>query len=149
MTIEQFSQTFIRIVTTIDDPGVMGEIGQLMERSIQKNFDGEGRYGEVIDGEYDGGGNKWKPFGAVTIARRKKKGYYPGKILQQTGATKGSVIATASKGGILTLASQTVYSSYLHYGTKRMAARPFLVVQEEDREQILNVYAEFIQERLR
>ena len=53
--------------------GLMRNMGGIMHDEIEENFAKEGRP------------NKWKPLAASTIRRRRKKGNWPGKILQVRG----------------------------------------------------------------
>ncbi|MBL7975002.1 MAG: hypothetical protein JNJ85_08820 [Candidatus Kapabacteria bacterium] len=50
---------------------------------------------------------------------------------------------------MVTLGAQTTQAGYLQYGTKRMEARPFLVIQEEDYNEMAVIFTEWLGDRWR
>ncbi len=59
---------------------IMRIIAGTMHTAVMKNFEAEGRPG------------KWQQLAKSTIKDRSKKGYWPGRILQRSGALKRSVL---------------------------------------------------------
>lgn len=106
--------------------------GLYMMRSINKNFEEEGRP------------VKWKRLSPATIAAR-RKGPGPGmpRILQDTGTLRASVTAVRGKGkgagkGIWKLSkAQLIIGTRVEYAAKHQLGkgvpkRPFLLFQRED-----------------
>ncbi len=106
-------------------------VGEILRTSIQKNFDKEGRYGDLIDGVWQGGSNTWKSLSDSRIKQRTKKGHWPGKILQDTGGLKTAVTVETGKKSV-TVGIAKNYADYLQFGTEKMEARPIVVIQDED-----------------
>lgn len=128
-------------------------IGETLRRSVQKNFNEQGRYGVIEvsdDGDersWQGGDNKWVKLTDSTTEARKKKNKWPGKILQVSGSLKSSINYTVS-GETVTIAGGKKYGEYLQYGTVNMAPRPFLMLQNEDVTEIEDYFADYLAEKL-
>ena len=121
------SQEFDRMVNEVfTNSDLYTEIGEMLVSSVQKNFDKEGRYGALIDGIWQGGKNTWRPLSAARIKERKRKGHWPGKILQDTGGLKLSINYESTRDGII-LGAGKEYAQWL-----TNAGRPFIVIQDED-----------------
>lgn len=173
---------------------VMGLIGEIVQSSVERNFEVGGRYSSP--GSYKGGGSKWKDLANGTKKARKRKGKWPGPILQVSGRLAGSIhynahndkvevgtnlvyaaihefggtinraggpgsVRLRSRQGKLVrqgkegkLANLAVFSSSKHSHVVRsfvgkpytitIPARPFLVVQDEDLEEIVRAVQEFL-----
>lgn len=139
--------------------------GEIMLTSIDRNFEAQGRYGAA--GDVRGGTNKWQPLARATIisrlggnraftksgglskpAQRKLGGL---KILQQRGTLAASFTKQIS-GNTLTIGSNRVYAAIHHYGGQAgrgkkvfIPARPFLVVQDEDVENMIGVLRRYLE----
>jgi len=115
---------------------VMSEIGDIVISSIEKNIEVGGRYSSPDS--WKGGGRKWKGLAAATIKQRMKKGYWPGKILQQTGSMAGSLSKKVGSNSV-TIGTNKIYGAIQQFGGKAgrghkvtIPARPWIVVQDED-----------------
>jgi len=105
----------------------------LMIRSFDLNF------------RYEGRPKKWAPLLKATIRRKKSSG-----ILKDTGRLRLSTMSEAAGGNITKFASDSLimgtsvpYAKYLQEGTKHMPARPFVIIQNEDAEEMERLTAEF------
>jgi len=58
------------------------------------------------------------------------------------------VVFVLARPGVVTLAAQTTQAGYLQYGTKKMEARPFLVIQEEDYNEMAEIFGDWVRERM-
>ena len=127
---------------------VMEEIGELIVSSVQENFNRGGRYSEP--GSWRGGNKKWKKLAPSTIRERERQGYWPGQILVRTGRLKNSIFYEAGKDHV-TVGTNVVYAAIHQFGGKagrkhaaKIPARPFLVVQDEDLEEIKEIILDYI-----
>jgi phage gpG-like protein len=103
---------------------VMPEIRNLIEYGIHQQFETEGKYFGGRLGSLSVGYG-WFKLAPSTIVSRQKRGYWPGKILQQKAMLVGSVSAS-SIGNEIKAGVNMEYAKYLHYGTDRMPPRPIL-----------------------
>lgn len=128
-----------QLAREISDPRVPLEVfARHMERSIQRNFDEEGRP------------RKWRPLSPMTLmawvsSRRtwvSKTGRLTAqgraalagrKILTDTGRLRRSITGRVW-GNRLVIGTNVEYAPYHQYGTSRIPARPFLLFQAEDLE---------------
>jgi phage gpG-like protein len=90
----------------------------------------------------------WADLAESTKRQRSKQGLWPGKKLQRTGTLLASLERTftdkeASAG------TNIPYGKWLHYGTKKMPARPFLALQDADAAKIRQLVEEHLQEILK
>jgi len=120
---------------------VMSEIGDIVISSIEKNIQVGGRYS--TPDSWKGGSRKWKGLSSATIKQRTKKGYWPGKILQQTGQLAGSLSKRVTNNSVI-VGTNKVYGAVHQFGIGRRSslrsrrvmpaipARPWIVVQDED-----------------
>lgn len=115
---------------------VMSEIGDIVISSVEKNIEVGGRYSSPES--WKGGTRKWKGLSSATIKQRTKKGYWPGKILQQTGSMAGSLSKKVGNNSVI-VGTNKVYGAIQQFGGKAgrghkvtIPARPWIVVQDED-----------------
>jgi phage virion morphogenesis protein len=121
----------------------LSECGEIMRRSIEQNFQQGGRFSSPND--WRGGGNRWADLSPVTIELRKKENKWPGKKLIKSAELKNSISAVV-KGNELEVGTNLEYAAIQHYGGQAgrnhkvtIPARPFLVVQDEDIENMVDV----------
>lgn len=125
-----------------DTRPIMADFGEHMIGSIQKNFDAEGRP------------VKWAPLKLSSIlgwfrkrkTRRTKTGavskagsraLYGRKILTDTTRLRRSITYRAFPNRV-ELVTRVKYAIFHQEGTRKMVARPFLLVQREDWEYFIN-----------
>ena len=130
---------------------VAGAIRNILMTSIDRNFSEGGRYG--TDNVFGGGATRWKPSGrasgqdSITVTKRDKKGRFRkekvgGQTLVDTGQLAAS-IQVSVVGHTVQIGTNKIYGAIHHFGGKAgrghsvsIPARPFLVVQNEDLEDI-------------
>lgn len=97
-----------------------------MKTSVLKNFEVEGRP------------KKWAPLSPKYATWKRKKGYST-KILERTGRLKQSINVsyTNKEARVYT---GVKYGAYLHKGTRKMPARPFMLIQDEDVPKIVDIF---------
>lgn len=131
------------VIMTIDDGGLammldsmirkvknlrplLKQFQVLMIRSLDLNF------------RYEGRPRKWAPLQKATMKRKRSTG-----ILKDTGRLRLSVSMETARGNITRFTSDSLkmgtsipYAKFLQEGTKHMPARPFVIIQNEDAEQM-------------
>lgn len=121
------------------------EIGQILLTSVARNFREGGRYSLGEDGEWVGGTQSW-----ITSGRAERDS---GQTLSDTGILASSITADVSASGV-TIGTNLVYAAIHQFGGKAgrkvdgentvaLPARPYLVVQEEDIDSIVEATEEF------
>jgi len=115
---------------------IMSELGEIALSSIEKNIEVGGRYSDPDS--WRGGSRKWKPLSPATIKQRARKGYWPGKILQQAGQLAASISKKVS-GDSVSIGTNKIYAAIQQFGGKAgrghkvtIPARPYIVIQDED-----------------
>lgn len=118
-------------------------IGEIVVSSVDKNFQVEGRHSGDPDSIF-GGSKKWAEWSERWAKRREDMGKL-GKILTLNGGLASSV-AYEVAGDAVTISSAKIYASSLHHGDKNrgLPARPFLVIQDEDLDEMNEVLASFL-----
>lgn len=118
-------------------------IGEIVASSVDKNFQVEGRHSGDPDSIF-GGRESWAPWSKSWEKKRIEMGKN-GKILTLNGGLASS-IAYEVAGDSVSISTAKDYASRLHFGDvkDRLPARPFLVIQEEDLEEINEVLASFL-----
>jgi phage virion morphogenesis protein len=121
----------------------LAEIGEILMSSIEENFLQEGRY-ESAD-SWHGGSNRWRDLAESTKEARRKVGKWPGKKLQMSQGGLAASIHPEVHGDNLEIGSNKVYAAIHQFGGKagrgrkvNIPARPYLVVQEEDIDEIMD-----------
>ena len=97
----------------------LDEIGAAMVHSVHENFDAEGRP------------DAWEP----------RQDDNPWPILKHTGALYNSIFYS-THGDEVSVDAGESYGSYHDEGTSRLPRRPFLMIQDEDEVEILNLIAQ-------
>lgn len=122
------------------------EVGEIILSSIARNFRSGGRFAKGEGDEYIGGPSTW-----LQSNRAKEQG---GRTLQDTNVLSRSISYQATATGI-TVGSNLIYAAIHQYGGQAgrgrkvtLPARPYIVVQEEDYEEIRNAIADFYKTRL-
>ena len=131
------------ILSTIDLSPLFSRIEQLIKSSIELNFKQGGRFGS---GKFGGGDNKW--------IKSKRAIQQSGQTLQDTGSMKigvGVKVSYSSGQFNVTLSAGKLYSAAHNFGYSsrpKLPARPFLVIQDSDIEEIQQMVVEYIHEHL-
>lgn len=119
---------------------LMKNIAGIMADSTEENFKEEGR-------------PKWKDLSEKTKTARKKTGHYPGQILQVSGQLALSV-TTQYDDSSAVIGSNKVYAAIHQLGGQAgknkkttIPARPYLVVTDDDFEDILSQTQKYITEK--
>ncbi len=119
---------------------LMKNIAGIMAYSTEENFKVEGR-------------PKWKDLSEKTKTARKKTGHYPGQILQVSGQLALSV-TTQYDDSSAVIGSNKVYAAIHQLGGQAgknkkttIPARPYLVVTDDDFEDILSQTQKYITEK--
>ncbi len=119
---------------------LMKNIAGIMAYSTEENFKVEGR-------------PKWKDLSEKTKTARKKTGHYPGQILQVSGQLALSV-TTQYDDSSAVIGSNKVYAAIHQLGglvgknkKTTIPARPYLVVTDDDFEDILSQTQKYITEK--
>lgn len=112
------------------NPRLLNDIGIYMTRSIHKNFIQQGRP------------QAWQPLAFKTLmARRKGKKRGKGvQILRDTGALMNSIERRVNdKDGEVEIGTSLVYARTQHFGRGAIPARPFILIQDEDKDVIMRL----------
>ena len=151
-----------RIIDNVDNiEPVLPEIGEIIVASVQRNFSVGGRYG--TDNEFGGGSNTWTP------SLRAEKG---GVTLNDTNILSNSITYNVVGPEELEVGTNIEYGAIHHYGgtieakqspflmfrlatgrfvmvkSVEIPERPFLVVQNEDLEEIAEAVIAHYNDRL-
>jgi phage virion morphogenesis protein len=119
-------------------------IGEMLRTSAVRNCETQGRYGATGQGVWKGGSNKWKKLAPSTVKRRGNSG----PILAVSADLRNSISAQAHGGGV-TIGTNVPYARAHQFGTDKagrshsvkIPARPFLVIQDEDIDDALDIIA--------
>ncbi|RLG91053.1 MAG: phage virion morphogenesis protein [Candidatus Hecatellales archaeon] len=123
---------------------IMRDVAQLMRVSVEKNFEAEGR-------DKTGATHTWAPLAKSTQKRRAK---YKGEankahpILEMTGRLKQS-INTAHGRDYAQVYTGVRYGVYHQTGTRKMPARPFMLIPRAELRGIEKFIASKIEEALK
>lgn len=139
------------------------EIGEVLLTSVVKNFEAGGRYRKA--GDWRGGSRTWQPLSVATLFKGKKSRFATKsgkfskkgidflknrKILFQKGNLLNSINWRASNDSVQ-VGTNRVYAAIHQFGGKAgrgrkvtIPARPYLVVQDEDLDQALDVLDDFL-----
>lgn len=121
------------------------QIREILQTSISYNFESGGRFGSA--NFYGGGTNKWKP-----SKRALKQG---GQTLVDTGQLAASIrvhITSINNGLKIEIGSNKSYANIHQFGGKGnrayIVARPFIVIQNEDLDQIERLVIKYVKSKL-
>jgi phage virion morphogenesis protein len=119
-------------------------IGGIILSSVEENFVREGRYETA--GSMRGGNTRWADLADSTKAARAKKGTWPGQKLQVSQGGLAASISKSVTGNAVTVGTNKVYAAIHQFGGQAgrgkkvtIPARPFLVMQDEDVEDMMDV----------
>lgn len=132
-SLKEFQQQLLKLGEQAKDlTPIAGAIRNILITSIDRNFSEGGRYG--TENVFGGGSTRWKPSGR---AQRDS-----GQTLVDTGQLAAS-IQVSVVGNSVQIGTNKVYGAIHHYGGRAgrggsvvIPARPFLVIQNEDLEDI-------------
>jgi phage virion morphogenesis protein len=147
LTLEDLGPDIMKRFTVSSDlTPLYQEIGEIILSSVARNFRSGGRFAKGEGDEYIGGPSTWLP-----SQRAKEQG---GRTLQDTNVLSRSISYVATATGV-TVGANLIYAAIHHYGGQAgrnksltLPARPYLVVQEEDYEEMRLAAADFFQDRL-
>lgn len=127
---KQLAKMNDEVLNKIDLQRIYRGIGEVLQTTMEDQFKEEGAYL----------GSGWDSLAASTIKARERKGKWPGSILQVTGRLVSSFTYEVN-GNTLTFGTNVEYAKYLHFGTKRMPARPLFssLLTEEVKKEIRGV----------
>jgi len=110
---------------------LMKNISGIIMDSVEENFEKEGRP------------DKWQELAKSTIKQRKKKGHWPGRILQVRGELASSITSYYDSDSAI-VGTNKVYAAIHQFGGDagrgkkvKIPARPYLKLTENDQNQIL------------
>lgn len=114
---------------TSDLTPLMQNIAGIMEDSVEENFEQEGR-------------PKWQKLSPVTVKQRRKKGYWPGRILQIRGELASSITSDYDSNSAI-VGTNKKYAAIHQFGGDarrnkkvKVAARPYLKLGEKETNKI-------------
>ncbi len=104
---------------------LMRQIAGIMHDAVEENFEREGR-------------PRWESLAPSTVRQRRRKGYWPGRILQQRGELAASIEPGANSRQAW-VGTNRRYAAIQHFGGKAgrghkvtIPARPFMVLDADD-----------------
>jgi len=133
----------------MDDPTpVMADFGEHMKGSIDKNFEVEGRPApwaklnfSTLVGWISGRKTAWTKKGRMS--KSGKEAWRGRKILTRTGRLRRSFTYRAFANRV-DLQTNVKYALFHQLGTRKMPARPFLLVQTEDWNYFINRWDNYL-----
>jgi len=124
--------------------------GEILLSSIESNFEAEGRFSEV--GSWRGGNSRWADLSERTKEARARVGKWPGKTLQMSAGGLAASISKTVQGNTLTVGTNKAYAAIHQFGGQAgrgrrvtIPARPFLVIQDEDVEDMMDVLSKHME----
>jgi len=112
-------------------------------RPLMKNITGIFAYSTEENFKAEGRPDKWQDLAEITKERRKKKGHWPGSILQVEGKLAASV-STYYDNNSAVIGSNLDYAAIHQLGgdagrdkKTKIPARPYLQLTEDDQQEIL------------
>ena len=129
----------------LEDTAVLADWAAHLEQSFMRNFIVNGRYSEP--GSFFGGSKKWADLAPSTKADRKRKKYGITNILRRTSYLYRSIGVMVGDGGVVVRVG-ALYGAMQHFGSKdgKVPARPFIVLQKADLEELLEIGKRRIQQ---
>ena len=121
-------------------------------RPLMKNIAGVFAYSTEENFKEEGRPDKWTDLAESTKRQRKKKGHWPGQILQVSGQLASS-ISTYYDNDSAVIGSNLDYAAIHQFGGQTgknqsvtIPARPYLKLTNEDFEEILSMTENFLRE---
>jgi phage virion morphogenesis protein len=125
------------------------EIGEMLLSSIERNFQDEGRYSSP--GSWQGGATRWEDLAPATVKSRARTGRGPHPILQISGQLAASITKHVTPSS-LELGTNLAYGAIHQFGGMagrgrkvEIPARPYLVIQDVDLHDAIEIIEEHIQ----
>lgn len=115
-----------------DTRPILLDFGERMKGSIRRNFEAEGRPG------------RWAALKESTLRARLRRYGGGGKILQASGLLINAINPQVV-GNRIEITAARMYASFHQEGTRKMAARPFLLVQQEDWGYFINRWTAYLE----
>ena len=123
-------------------------------KNMTQFWDSVGRYvqrqtiKERFDKEQSPDGQKWKPLAPSTVKHRKKR-HKKGnmKILQDTGELRRSIAYEAGD-NFVKVGSKLKYARTHQFGRKNIPARPFLGVNDMEKQQIISMFRQYVKRQI-
>lgn len=119
---------------------LMKNIAGIFAYSTEENFQAEGR-------------PKWEDLKESTKKQRKKKGHWPGQILQVKGKLAASVVTNYDENSAI-IGSNLAYAAIHQAGGKAgknksadIKARPYIKIQDEEQKEILAAVKKYLYEK--
>ena len=121
---------------------LMKNISGIMMDSVEENFEKEGRP------------DKWQELAKSTIKQRRKKGHWPGRILQVRGELASSITSYYDSDSAV-VGTNKVYATIHQFGGDagrgkkvKIPARPYLKLTEKDLAVINNAITKYLNSKL-
>jgi phage gpG-like protein len=121
-------QKQLEIMRNLTTP--LARITAQMFRGVMKNFIEEGT-----------GRKKWEPLAESTLyakAHRKRKRTTNPRILQDTGYLRMSAYPETTENEAV-VSTNVAYGKYHQRGTKTIPKRPFMIIRDDARDNIINI----------
>lgn len=141
--IKKINEAISKIDNDLKQSLVLPRVAALISDAIDRNFDYSGAWDGNISNInlFSGGSKKWKE-----LAQSTKNSYSRTKLgitprLYRTGNLKRN-IEVGVKNNSIYIASNAPYSRFHQFGTSSIPARPFIVLTQEDMEEIYQVILE-------
>ena len=106
---------------------VMKGVAGLMHEAVEENFEQQGRP------------TKWRGLSQVTIRFRKRRGYWPGKILQMRGELAASITEDATKNKAV-VGTNKAYAAVHQFGAKKGSFGEFTIKIREHMRRITHAF---------
>ena len=138
-----------KLKAKLDDPTlVMADFGERMKGSTDKTFEVEGRpvrWAKLNFSTLVGwiSGLKYAWTKKDRMSKKGREAWSGRKILTRTGRLRRSISYRAFRNRV-ELITNVKYAKFHQLGTRKMPARPFLLVQAEDWGYFINRWTEFL-----
>ncbi len=135
---KQLQQALKRLADkTSDLTPLMQNIAGIMEDSVEENFEQEGR-------------PKWQKLSPVTVKQRRKKGYWPGRILQMRGELASSITSDYDSNSAI-VGTNKKYAAIHQFGGDagrnkkvKIPARPYVRVGDGESKKIIRIITQYL-----
>lgn len=130
---DALAQELIRRGLSIDLTPALQDAAFYQQRALQSRI-----YKEIT-----ASGAPFAPLRPATLARKKSK-----SILRETGVLVNAFLTLLIGKDRAVIRNPTFYAPFLHFGTSRMAARPFMEFSADDQKAIELIVDDFIRRRV-